>query len=659
MIGPMRVTVLSLVLAGVLAAPAAAAPTWQLFGPFPNTASPSPPITSTSDGAGNAAVGWNDSGDPMLARRIAPGPFTAATNPGGLTANDFAAAAIGDRLVLALRTFSSTLERREVLGDGSVTPATLLSSASPGQPAAATLAGGAVVISWVEGGKLMWLARAANGAYGAVNAKQPTNGDSATGKPTIALDGSGAWLLVPITGTNRGGMAALRLGGDGAATGDLDAVISLGADAQTTFVPGNAATNPAGATWFTLWRSRNSCCPNAYANVAYAVRRNPAGGLGALQTLDQGTYTPPVGPRIEPASVAVDPAGTALFTWSVSGQPAQGEPQTGVRTATAAPDAATVGAATQVAAKPAGEFFDARTASVAGGVALSVMGGSPSLVSGMFRTTSDAAFSFAGATSLGPSNFTIETFSTTPSGDAFALLRTGGTGYGRAAAVLDAAGPVLSAPAALSGTAATPVHFDASASDAWSPPVSLSWAFGDGGQATGGAADHTYASGGSFTATVTATDASGNAASRSVPVTVAPAPTPGPGPVTPGPGPVAPAPDRTAPVISALRITPNRFAVRTTGAARTRRGATLSLKLSEAARLKLTVSAVCRRKQGCPKGGTLPRVSKPAGKASIALSGRIGRRALRPGKYRMRVVATDAAGNASRPATATFSIVRR
>jgi hypothetical protein len=40
------------------------------------------------------------------------------------------------------------------------------------------------------------------------------------------------------------------------------------------------------------------------------------------------------------------------------------------------------------------------------------------------------------------------------------------------------------------------------------------------------------------------------------------------------------------------------------------------------------------------------------------LSGRVGRRALTPGAYRLEVTATDAAGNRSRPVTASFRIAR-
>jgi hypothetical protein len=56
--------------------------------------------------------------------------------------------------------------------------------------------------------------------------------------------------------------------------------------------------------------------------------------------------------------------------------------------------------------------------------------------------------------------------------------------------------------------------------------------------------------------------------------------------------------------------------------------------------------------------GTLTRQSA-AGATKLEFSGRIGRKALRPGSYRAVVGAVDAAGNASAKRTLTFKVVRR
>ena len=47
------------------------------------------------------------------------------------------------------------------------------------------------------------------------------------------------------------------------------------------------------------------------------------------------------------------------------------------------------------------------------------------------------------------------------------------------------------------------------------------------------------------------------------------------------------------------------------------------------------------------------------GATAVPFSGRIGRRALKPGKYRVTVVVADAAGNRSKPRSIGFRVVRR
>jgi hypothetical protein len=67
-----------------------------------------------------------------------------------------------------------------------------------------------------------------------------------------------------------------------------------------------------------------------------------------------------------------------------------------------------------------------------------------------------------------------------------------------------------------------------------------------------------------------------------------------------------------------------------------------------------------RRRRGCTRflrAGTLTR-TLPAGRRSIAFSGRIGKRALAVGDYRATVTAVDGARNVSRARTVTFTIVR-
>ncbi len=58
------------------------------------------------------------------------------------------------------------------------------------------------------------------------------------------------------------------------------------------------------------------------------------------------------------------------------------------------------------------------------------------------------------------------------------------------------------------------------------------------------------------------------------------------------------------------------------------------------------------------KTGTLTRRDLAAGKRSVAFSGRIGRKALKPGSYRAVLTATDSAGKTGKPVQVAFKVVR-
>jgi hypothetical protein len=149
------------------------------------------------------------------------------------------------------------------------------------------------------------------------------------------------------------------------------------------------------------------------------------------------------------------------------------------------------------------------------------------------------------------------------------------------------------------------------------------------------------------------------------------------------PDPVAPIPDTVAPVVGALTLSNRTFKVgkgvtATTAAAKT--GSAFRFAVSEDATAKVTIEqAVAGVKRGkrCtapPKSGKGKRCTRyltravltrkvGAGRVSIVFTGRIGSAArsksLKAGRYRATVVATDAAGNRSSPASATFKIVTK
>ncbi|MDQ6928798.1 MAG: hypothetical protein M3159_09110, partial [Actinomycetota bacterium] len=142
--------------------------------------------------------------------------------------------------------------------------------------------------------------------------------------------------------------------------------------------------------------------------------------------------------------------------------------------------------------------------------------------------------------------------------------------------------------------------------------------------------------------------------------------------------------DGLAPSVSRYGLSNNPFVVGgrtpTFGvAARTKhkRGTTFRYTLSEAATVKI---AIVRGRAGRRKGskcvaptralrrahkcirrfaqGTLTRTSHQ-GVNSVAFSGRIGSKVLRPGGYQATLIATDAARNNSTPKTITFTIANR
>jgi hypothetical protein len=157
-------------------------------------------------------------------------------------------------------------------------------------------------------------------------------------------------------------------------------------------------------------------------------------------------------------------------------------------------------------------------------------------------------------------------------------------------------------------------------------------------------------------------------------------------PPPPPPPPVAasppPAGDTTAPVVNGLRVRPTRFRLGRRlprVARRAPTGTTIRLRLSEAARLRLgfartrpgrRVRGRCRKptrrnrgRRRCHRDVRVRGEVSLAGRAGlnrIRFQGRLtGRRSLRPGRYRLRVGATDVAGNRSKPRTARFRLLPR
>ena len=123
--------------------------------------------------------------------------------------------------------------------------------------------------------------------------------------------------------------------------------------------------------------------------------------------------------------------------------------------------------------------------------------------------------------------------------------------------------------------------------------------------------------------------------------------------------------DKVAPRLSKAHLSHKRFRVSpksTALSARVARGTVLSVRLSEAAKLTVTVDRRLPRRHGSHKvrfkrDGTLVRTLK-AGTAHISFSGRLGHRRLAVGVHRLTLVARDAAGNVSKRVTLSFTVLR-
>jgi hypothetical protein len=119
---------------------------------------------------------------------------------------------------------------------------------------------------------------------------------------------------------------------------------------------------------------------------------------------------------------------------------------------------------------------------------------------------------------------------------------------------------------------------------------------------------------------------------------------------------LVPTRDTTAPVLSRLRLSHRAFAVgraRTAIAARLARGTRLDYSLSEAAKVVVTIRRVGAKRAS----GRLTRAAR-SGANTLKFSGRIGAKALKAGRYRAVITATDTAGNRSAAHSVGFRVLQ-
>jgi PKD repeat protein len=250
-------------------------------------------------------------------------------------------------------------------------------------------------------------------------------------------------------------------------------------------------------------------------------------------------------------------------------------------------------------------------------------------------------------------------------GDGLVAFEQGSIGpAGAQVSSFDATPPTItSASIPSAATIGAPLQFSAAATDFWGP-VMLSWAFGDGAAATGASVTHTFAVAGTSTVTVTATDAVGNTAARSGSVVV-----------------TAPGGVLAAAALSNVSVNPRAFAPDRTGtgsiARKSKTGTTISYTDTQAA---TTTFTVLRPQPGVKRGKRCVKPSKrergkrarrctryvPVGSFThtdlpgpnrFHFSGRVGRRKLKAGNYRLDAT-PRAHGTTGKTVSATFRIIR-
>jgi PKD domain len=541
-----------------------------------------------------------------------------------------------------------------------------------------TSSGDAIAV-WSTGTALETAVRRPGEPFGPVT---PVAGSGFNALASLATDSAGNAVLLwtDESGPNERAMLSFR-----AAGGSFAPAVPLESVPMNSACPANPAQSSANflglprvaldaeqgtqAVW-SLYSDRTNC-GQADENFIHARSRSTAGTLspGTPQTLDSLQIVDESTDSLFFPDVAFDRGGDAIVQWGLL----RTFSPRAVRWAARPPGGSFAPAADLVSStgNSAPQTFASLTR-LAGGDVMSVFARQRIVQS---ATRSPGA-------SFGP----IEDVAVHPS-DLLASPRVAADGLGNAVAGwsrsspsefvvevthYDASPPQLGAinvPA--TSSAGTEVAMSAAGSDALSP-VSTSWTFGDGSGADGAQVSHAYAAPGRYEVQVTLTDGAANTASATRTIEV-------------GSSADALAPGVTRYRVGARRFTVGRAATAVDAlASGTPKGTTFAYTLSEAARAKLTIARAekgVRVGRACRKAtrrllaqlrrrkvrirrctryvrvGALNRTSRQ-GANRVKFSGRIGRRALKPARYRATLVATDAAGNASTPRNVTFQVVR-
>lgn len=482
------------------------------------------------DSAANTTVVWESGSDPTRsirsAYRPAGGPWEGSVP--AISSNCFepelAVTPAGAAVVLAdCGTGTTSMRAAYRPAGGSWSSSVAIPGSGSGSDPRVDIddAGNAVAV-WQSGTEVQSAYRAAAGTW--VDGGRVSPEGDVTLDPDLAISPTGRALAIwrhdLSTGTPVITVEAARR--DGAA---WDPPVELTPPVTSV---GPVAVDPPQVTW--------NGTPSRYAVFANDVSANPPflqseWGAGDSESwggdaIFQGTSD--VSRSVEAPQVALDDQGRAVAVWrSVDGSGA-------FRT-----QASTTGFLNDNWITPVTLGDTEAGASLAPTVAVDPAGNSTvvwrDLASNVFAVSRPPGGAFGpdvpiATTGFGPPQVTMHT-----AGDAIVAWQSSVSSPLRIeVAVNDVTPPALSFDGPSSAQTGSPVAFGASASDVWSPPVALSWDFGDGTTSSGAAVSHTYASAGTRTVIVTATDAAGNTASRSREIAVSGPPPGGLGRVTLG-----------------------------------------------------------------------------------------------------------------------------
>jgi len=220
----------------------------------------------------------------------------------------------------------------------------------------------------------------------------------------------------------------------------------------------------------------------------------------------------------------------------------------------------------------------------------------------------------------------------------------------------DAAGPQiqhLTVPASV--RVGEPFESSVAALDVWMPIVATSWTFDDGSVAAGSSVTHQFAGAGEHSVRVEVVDALGNARSETRAVSVIPvsgvSTTPTPGtpaqPVAAGSG--------GPPTLSALRLTRRTMSPVGERATRPRSSINATYFDSQAARTTITIRLIPGRGKRARPVGSFTHLDR-VGANRVRLPKRLNGRALRAGRYRITLRATNTDGQRGNTLAASFRV---